>query len=606
LVQGLETVAREFGQPTGARMPAHEFWAHEFTPGLQVPNQIEDLVIYELHVNALAAGQTRPGNLQDALNLLPYLRDLGVNAVELLPMAEFSGGVGWGYGDSHPFTIETSAGSRDDYKHFVRACHSLGIAVIQDVCYNHFDANASRDEWQYDSTAPEQNIYYWYEGLPSDYSKPDGGYVNNGSSGYTPRFWEEVVRHLFVSSAGALVENFHIDGFRVDLTQAIHRDNTLNANGRSLGNANLFGQKMLREWSRTLRMIQPNIMLIAEDYTGWAGVTQLPDMGGLGFGATWFASFYHNLIGDANQAGGKARLIKAAGQGSDGPLDMEQFAGDLFASKFNNIVYNESHDEAGNDDGSERTIVCAVNDAPLFGATRDFAEARCRTAFGLSLLSAGTPMFFMGEEVGAQQPYRFGDFMTHREDLSALRTGTGAKLFRFYQDIIHFSRNHPAIRSQQIDIIHVMGANRLIAFTRLTETDNLLVVTSLRNQPFLDGYVIQTDASRLPDGAWHEVFNSDADIYGGNNIGNFGADVPVSGGRIQVRVPANGLVIFQKNRLGHDAGDCDGRPRKQVLEIEGNVRRAAPTEFVLIDVHPVNGPPDVPAVFQPDPSAFPT
>src|SRR5205807_9776064 len=185
-------------------------------------------------------------------------------------------------------------------------------------------------------------------------------------------------------SAAAFIEEFHVDGLRVDLTQAIHRDNALHADGRALANANRFGQKMLREWSRTLRMIKPGVMLIAEDHTGWDGVTKLPEVGGLGFGATWFADFYHNLIGDSDMAGGKARLIKVAGQGGDGPLDLEQFAGVLYATKFNKVGYNESHDEAGNAGGTQRTILVAVNGASLVGTTRDYAEARCRVAFGLA------------------------------------------------------------------------------------------------------------------------------------------------------------------------------------------------------------------------------
>ena len=86
----------------------------------------------------------------------------------------------------------------------------------------------------------------------------------------------------------------------------------------------------------------------------------------------------------------------------------------------------------------------------------------------------------------------------------------------------------------------------MIAFTRAAGRDRLLVVASLYNQPFLDGYVIQTDPLRLPDGAWREVFNSDAGIYGGNNVGNFGADVPAARGRFEARVPAAGFVVFQK------------------------------------------------------------
>ena len=187
-----------------------------------------------------------------------------------------------------------------------------------------------------------------------------------------------------------------------------------------------------------------------------------------------------------------------------------------------------------------------MNGASLIGATRDYGEARSRVAFGLSLFSAGTPMFFMGEEIGAQKPYHFDSFISNREDLRGEQTGNGAKLFRFYQDAIRCSRRHTAARSQDIDIIHVLGGNRVIAFTRSAGSDRLLIVASLRNQPFLDGYVIQTDASRLPDGLWREAFNSDASIYGGNNIGNFGADVPAMNGRIQCRIPANGFLVFQR------------------------------------------------------------
>jgi 1,4-alpha-glucan branching enzyme len=146
--------------------------------------------------------------------------------------------------------------------------------------------------------------------------------MSTTAPGFAPRYWEEVVGHLSVSSAATLLEEFHVDGLRVDLNQAIHRDNVLHAdNRRGLSNANVFGQKMLREWSRTLGLIKPSVMLIAEDHTGWAAVAQLPEAGGLGFGATWFASFYHNLLGDSDAAGSQARLIKTAGEGGDGPLD---------------------------------------------------------------------------------------------------------------------------------------------------------------------------------------------------------------------------------------------------------------------------------------------
>ncbi len=545
-----DVVRGEFDPPAGPPPEVigdDEFWAREFDPGRPVPTRLEDLVIYELHVGSLGFGKAGPGTLADAMAFLDYLVDLGVNAVELLPMSEFSGMLAWGYGDTHHFVIESSSGGRDKYKHFVRECHRRGIAVIQDVVYNHFDANAERAEWQYDSTAPEENVYYWYEGRSTDYAAPDGGYLDNGSTGWTPRFHEEPVRQLFTSSAAEFVEEFHVDGLRMDLTQAIHRDNVLHADGRSVGRANLFGQKFLREWSRTLRMIRPSVMLVAEDHTGWDAVTRTPDAGGLGFEATWFAAFYHNLIGDADAAGwDTARLLRQAGFGGDGPLAMGRFAGELYASRFDKVVYHESHDEAGNAAGSRRTARVAVGDAALEGATRAYAEARSRVVAGLALLSAGTPMFFMGEEVVAQKLYRYDNILQAREDLLGERAGNGARMFRFYAELAALRRAHPGIRSHEIDVVHAYDPTRVIAFTRRQAGSELLVVASLNNRPYADGYVVQTDPGHLPAGSWQEVFNSDAAAYGGGNVGNYGAAIPARDGRIELRLPANGFVVLRK------------------------------------------------------------
>lgn len=142
------------------------------------------------------------------------------------------------------------------------------------------------------------------------------------------------------------------------------------------------------------------------------------------------------------------------------------------ASGSGKVVYNDSHDEAGNSPGSARTICLAVNNAPLIGATRIWAEARVRVAAGLALLSAGTPMFFMGEEVGAQEPYRYNDFLAHREDLVGLSTGTGRFLFAYYRDLIALSRATPSIRSRNIDPFLADDSNCLIAFLRWNEDAN--------------------------------------------------------------------------------------------------------------------------------------
>lgn len=557
-----ETVTKNFKEqvwPEIEFIKDEEFWKDEFHSERIVPHRLEDLVIYELHIGALGYGKKTAGNFEDAINLLDYLVDLGVNAVEILPMSEFNNDFNWGYETSHYFSLEYSAGGRDQLKHFVRECHRRGIAVILDVVYNHYGPEAERAAWFYDSNLHENNIYYWYEGKVSDYSLPDGGYVDNNSTGRAPRFHEEMVRKLFISSAATIIEEFHIDGFRVDQTTSMHLYNRLRAdNSKSLGNVNSFGAKFLRELTQTLKLIQPDVMLIAEDHSNWDKVTQATNEGGLGFDATWYADFYHHLIGDGHQGTEYAKLINVAGHGGDEPLFMDRFAGALGYSGHKKVVYHESHDEAGNSDGSKRTIEVALNSAPVVGENRRYAEARCRFAFGIAMLSAGTPMFFMGEEIGAQKLYKYIgaksidaekpdkyiNFMKNREDLFGERQADGQRLFRFYQDMIRLRLSHSGLRTSNIDIVHIHNANRVIAFQRWDDNEELFVVASLNNHPFNLGYDIESP--KLTDGFWREIFNSDDSSYGGNNVGNLETTIPVINKRINVVIPSNGVVVFQK------------------------------------------------------------
>lgn len=252
------------------------------------------------------------------------------------------------------------------------------------------------------------------------------------------------------------------------------------------------------------------------------------------------------MIGDGNYGDNYAKLLANAGFGTPGPLNVDYFAGALLATQYDKIVYHENHDEAGNDANTERTMVTAVNGAPLVGATRAYAEARSRCVFGLSALSAGTPMFLMGEEIGAAKYFRYNDFFLNKEDLIGERTGDGRFLFRFYQELIRFVAASPAARSTEIDVIYVHNDNRVVAFTRSSPSQQLLVIASLNDAPFDHGYVISTDPSRLQTGGWQEVFNSDAAAYGGDNVGNAGATLQPSGGQVNAVLPAHGFVLFEK------------------------------------------------------------
>ena len=570
-----EQVVRPYRQVDAAGNPVwpetdwvsdQEFWADELNPAKPLPTRIEDLVIYELHVDGLGLGRGAPrGMLEDAIDLLDYLSDLGINAVELMPLSEYEGWSSWGYGTSHYLAIEYAGGGRDQFKHFIRECHRRGIAVIMDVVYNHFTHDGERAEWAYDSLAPERNIYYWYEGRPSDYPayedaarrNPEqtapghGGYIDNLSTGYAPRFWDEMVRKVFISSAAQLISEYHVDGFRVDQTTSIHSYPVLHADGRPVESARTFGARFLREWTRTLQLLKPNVFLMAEDHSGWAAVTQSNEAGGLGFQAIWYAEYYHHLIGDAQSDASRARLLKFAGYGDDRPLNVTWFAGAL-SNSVGKVIYQESHDEAGNsyyDEGGQRvssgrTIAIAVNWASLSNpATRRYAEARTHVVAGITLLAPGIPMFFMGEEVGASLPYRYNDFLDYREDFPAMRQGVGAQLFRFYQDVIRLRESRPALRSSNIEILHTHDTNRVLAFRRVDPTGDFIIVATLSNWPFSSGYQIRD--SRIPDADWEEVLNSDATQYGGTGVVN-AARLRSLGGSITPLVAANSLVVLQR------------------------------------------------------------
>ena len=152
-------------------------------------------------------------------------------------------------------------------------------------------------------------------------------------------------------------------------------------------------------------------------------------------------------------------------------------------------------------------------------------------------------MFFMGEEVGASRPYRYNDFLDNREDFPALRQGTGARLFRFYADVLRLRRAHPALRSHSCQIVHVHDTNRILAFRCSTTAEDMLVVACLNNWSFRGGYRIQD--TRIADGRWREIFNSDADAYGGSGLSNAGS-LESSGGVINVTIPANSVFVLQR------------------------------------------------------------
>ena len=123
-----------------------------------------------------------------------------------------------------------------------------------------------------------------------------------------------------------------------------------------------------------------------------------------------------------------------------------------------------------------------------------------------------------------------------RENILGERHGNGQQLFRCYRDLVTLRRRLRSLRSRDVDILHQSNTNRVIAFKRWSGDEQTIVVASLNNSAFAGGYVIQKDLLAIPDAGWKEVFNSDAAIYGGQNVGNAGATLLSSGGRLNAIV----------------------------------------------------------------------
>jgi 1,4-alpha-glucan branching enzyme len=179
---------------------------------------------------------------------------------------------------------------------------------------------------------------------------------------------------------------------------------------------------------------------------------------------------------------------------------------------------------------------------------REYAEARCRFAAGVTLLSAGTPLILFGEEVGFQKDLLYNGVLNNREDLTGYREDKdrGKFLFQFYGDIVRLRLGNPGFRSRNISVLHVHNANRVVAFKRWGGGQELLVLASLNNTAFNNpGYAI-LHRDIWGGSRWREIFNSDAAKYRGRNVGNAGATLTAQPGRFEAVIPTNGLVVYAR------------------------------------------------------------
>jgi 1,4-alpha-glucan branching enzyme len=440
-----------------------------------------ELVIYEMHVGTFHVQEDgRPGTFHSAIEKLPYLRDLGINAIELMPMMEFPGGLSWGYNPAHPFAIESDYGGPDALKLFVKTCHEHGIGVLVDVVYNHFGPG-DLDLWRFDGWSENNGggIYFYNDeraATPWGATRPDYG--------------RPEVRMYLRDNALFWFDEYHVDGLRWDATAYIR-----NVHGNDNPADDLPDGWSFMQWvHEEIQVRYPNALSIAEDLRNNPWLVKSVGEGGAGFGAQWDANFVHPV---------RALVIAQ----EDDHRNLTAIVGALEArpdgDAFSRVIYTESHDEVAN--GKAR-----VPEEIWPGNVGHWAtKKRSTLGSALALTAPGIPMLFQGQEMLEDQWF-------HDEDpLDWARMEEHAGLVALYRDLIHLRRNLGGVtrglQGQHIHIFRVDQATKVLAFHRWADGglgDSVVVVLNFRHQP-QQAYAIGLPAA----GTWQVRLNSDAPIY---------------------------------------------------------------------------------------------
>ncbi|MBV8816205.1 MAG: malto-oligosyltrehalose trehalohydrolase [Verrucomicrobia bacterium] len=335
---------------------------------------LETHVIYEMHLGTF----THAGTWAGARERISYLKELGIDVVEIMPIADFTGNFGWGYDGVCLFAPCGLYGERDEAKRFIDECHQAGLAVILDVVYNHVGPDGNYLPFFSPAYFSERYQTEW--GKPFNFDGPDSG----------------PVREFFVENAKYWVREFHFDGFRLDATQQI-----FDASPRHV----------LAEISAAARETAGNrrLYLVAENEPQCVKLVQSPEEGGYGLDSVWNDDFHHSAIvaltGRAeayycDYQGYAQEFLSAAKWGflyqgqyySWQKQNRGTWAVGLSPGRFVNFIQN--HDQVANSLAGHRIHTLAGA-----GAVRAMTT--------LLLLGPWTPMLFQGEEFAAATPFLY-------------------------------------------------------------------------------------------------------------------------------------------------------------------------------------------------------
>jgi len=502
-------------QPEGVHKASHVIdhqsftWDDEAWRGLD----IAEYVIYELHVGTF----TPEGTFNAVISKLDELTDLGITAVELMPVAQFPGDRNWGYDGVYPYAVQNSYGTPDDLKNLVNECHNRGLSVIIDVVYNHLgpEGNYLRDFGPY---------------FTGKYNTPWGETIN-----FDDEHSDEVKKY-FIDNALYWFEEFHIDALRLDAVHAIY-DMSAKHFLHCLAD-------LTKECSRRHKR---KFYLIAESDLNDTRIIRSPELGGYGLDAQWNDDFHHSVhalftgekSGYYKDFGSIEHLAKSLNEGFVYTGQYSEFrlrshgnpSRDLPAEQF--VVCSQNHDQVGNRMMGERLTTLVTYE-------------KLKLIAGLVITSPYIPMLFMGEEYGEDNPFLY--FVSHTDPglVEAVRHGRKEEftdfhargeapdpqdsktfkrsklghpkkskgnhktLLNFYKKLLTLRRQVPALSNLSRDNLDVFGFenDRVLVMRRWKDEDHALVVFNMN----ADAVTIRMLAYR---NKWRMVMNSAAKEWGG-------------------------------------------------------------------------------------------
>ena len=509
---------------------------------------LKDYVLYELHVG----GYTPSGTFDELCGRIAYLKALGITAVEIMPVAQFSGTRNWGYDGVFPFAVQNSYGGPQALQRFINACHGEGLAVVLDVVYNHL--------------GPEGNFLGEFGPYFTDRYKTPWGQAINFDGPHS----DHVVRY-FLENALYWLEEFHVDALRLD---AIH--GIFDRNARPF--LSLLSAAVADLADRSGR----HVYLIAEsDLNDPAYVRERKD-GGYGLHSQWNDDFHHALhalqtgerTGYYRDFGSLTHLQTAFQQGYVYSGQYSAFRKQRHGAPFTDlkrsqlIVFSQNHDQVGNRGGGERN-------SKLLGFEVQKLSA------GTVLLSPFIPLVFMGEEYGETAPFLYftdhsdpalgkavrdgrraefagfhGDqevpdpqshstFLRSKLDHSLSTKGNHRVLLDFYKELLRLRKGHSAFEGLDTAGVECSVAGKCLLVHRSGKNQEAVMVFNFGDQPAT--YSLPTRA-----GSWKKIFDSAETKWAGP-----GSDVPIqiSQSSDLITLQPHGFCVFEGRRAPHEARD---------------------------------------------------